>query len=522
MTEGVRHRRRYTIVLAAGLIATGLAARCAAGRISPSGDQVPAASASLAAAPTEIGINLGEQEYWSTQWVFADPIMSTGQLYFIDHGDEGGGPFIDQLRHLTNGRPLGAPAGTRFHVGVQQGVLRAPSGVFDCTISPGWEVTSFGTGTVSQHGTRFRYVIPNVPDPFVQLRLRATKDGASLSELACAPAGAPGTLFNPDFLADNRPFRVLRFLHWMRANDAPKQLWAERATPASFSQAGPKGMALEYMVQLCTDLPCDPWFTLPLDTDADYYRAFATYVRDHLPRDRKIYVELSNEVWNEGFGQGREATKRGRALYPDASPLEANDYYYADRVREFMAVWTQVFAGQEKRLVRVAAAQAVYAQRARNILSHEETWRSVDALAVAPYFGRNIQEVETPGAARIDAMFASVPKLIDDALRGASENKAVAARYGLRFMAYEGGQHFVAFTPEAKADLAKLEHDPRMYDAYKAYIGRWNSEIGGLLMLFDSVSNTSFGMKDYTGQPLSEAPKMRAAIDFIKAKEPPR
>ena len=105
----------------------------------------------------------------------------------------------------------------------------------------------------------------------------------------------------------------------MRTNGAPMRIWAERPTPQTLSQAGEKGVSLEDMVALCTQLTCDPWFTLPFDTDADYYRQFAIYVRDHLPKDRKVYVELSNEVWNTGFsrrGWRLSAARKNTQAYP--------------------------------------------------------------------------------------------------------------------------------------------------------------------------------------------------------------
>ena len=303
----------------------------------------------------------------------------------------------------------------------------------------------------------------------------------------------------------------------MRTNNAPMRIWAQRPTPRALSQAGDKGVALEDMVELCTQLKCDPWFNLPLDTDADYYRNFAVYVRDHLPRDRKIYVELSNEVWNDGFLQGQLASQRGRALYPSAFPAQANTFYYADRVRALMKIWDEVFKGQQDRLVRVFGSQAVYADRADMGLEHNDTWKSVDALAIAPYFGGFIQNIPLSGPARLDAVFTEGPKDIDKAIKDALANKAVAYRHHLRLVAYEGGQGYFGYTADAGADIKALEHDPRMYQLYQNYLKRWKREVGGPLVLFDSVSSGSFAHKDYTGQPLAEAPKMCAAVEFIDA-----
>ena len=58
-----------------------------------------------------------------------------------------------------------------------------------------------------------------------------------------------------------------------------------------------------------------------------------------------------------------------------------------------------------------------------------------------------------------------------------------------------------------------------MYDLYTSYLDRWRREVGGPLVLYQSTGNGAWGHKDYTGQPLSETPKMRAIIDFIDGKK---
>ena len=109
--------------------------------------------------------------------------------------------------------------------------------------------------------------------------------------------------------------------------------------------------------------------------------------RDHLDPGLKAYVEYSNEVWNPIMVQAKEAATLGKTRYPSNDEAAQNDYVYADGVRAMMAIWNEVFAGQMKRIVRVASVQAGWDQRAENVLGHEQTWKFVDALAMAPYWG---------------------------------------------------------------------------------------------------------------------------------------
>jgi hypothetical protein len=352
-----------------------------------------------------------------------------------------------------------------------------------------------------------------------KLYLKAEKDAASLSELACTPLspGFANGRFTAAFVDDLRPFRVIRFMNWMRANGDPPRTWAERPLPQTRSQAEGGGVAMEHMVDLATRLNADPWFTLPLNADDEYYRNFAIYVRDHLPRDRQSYVEVSNEVWNSGFAQSKEASRLGQARYPSASPIEANDYFYADRVRAVMTIWRNVFGAETKqRVVRVLSSQAFYAQRAENALQHDQTWRYVDALAIAPYFGEGVQAISVTGDLRLHELAARGPGYIDKAIAAARENKVVAARYGIPLIAYEAGPDFIGYNPVAKADAEAWRQSPELNRLYRAYLNRWRREIGGLIVVFDSAGRDGYGHKQYTGQPLAEAPLMQTVVDFAK------
>lgn len=469
--------------------------------------------------PTVIGMTLGNPSYWSAEWAFDDPIQSTMGLKFIDSAGRWQ-DFTDQLRTDAGGHPVGVPSGTKLAVMIQSGSERVRTGKFACRISKGWSIRPLGNGWQLGGGAPDFTITITDPHPpnGVALLLTATKD-TDLTTLACRPDGAPpGRVFYPPFLDDIGPYRVLRFMDWQRINSAPMRRWSERATPASLSQAGPQGVAIEHIVSLANTARADPWINLPLDADPDYYRELATFVRDHLSPDRRVYVELSNEVWNTAFAQGKAAVERGRARYPDADPALASDFYYADRVREAMAVWSQAFAGQSRRLVRVLASQAANPRRAERALSHNDTWRSVDALATAPYFATNGNNVAGTGAARIDAVFAAGPGAVDEAISQARAAKAIARARGLRYISYEGGPGYVGYQPGLREDMEALNRDPRMHDLYLTFLKRWQAEIGDLFVAFDATSTPhggSFGHRTWTGQPLADAPKARAIVDFV-------
>jgi len=55
------------------------------------------------------------------------------------------------------------------------------------------------------------------------------------------------------------------------------------------------------------ELDCDLWINIPHLTDDVYVRSLARLLKNTLEPGRKLIVEYSNEIWNEGFPQGRDA-----------------------------------------------------------------------------------------------------------------------------------------------------------------------------------------------------------------------
>ena len=74
-----------------------------------------------------------------------------------------------------------------------------------------------------------------------------------------------------------------------------------------------------------------------------------------------------------------------------------------------------------------------------------------------------------------------LPAKIAEQFQFAQQNKAIAQKYNLRFITYEGGQHVVL--PNNPDLLTQIERDPRMYDLYKSYISKWQSDFGDELTL---------------------------------------
>jgi hypothetical protein len=159
------------------------------------------------------------------------------------------------------------------------------------------------------------------------------------------------------------------------------------------------------------------------------------------------------------------------------------------------------------------ATQSVLPWSTERVLAFRNTASKVDALATAPYLHISLNAGQISTSTDLDNFFnTTLPTAINDAMSTAKQQKALADQYNIRYVTYEGGQHIVS--PNDVPQLVKIQRDPRMGKIYTQYLTRWYSEIGDLMILFmDTSPVTSYGgwgQREYTGQPLSEAPKANA------------
>ncbi|WP_238147057.1 hypothetical protein [Rhizorhabdus dicambivorans] len=352
-------------------------------------------------------------------------------------------------------------------------------------------------------------------------RIDATDPVDPIRHIDCREADAdPKLLFDPAFVDSVRPYRAVRFMDWMQANMNRAGDWTRRTLPTSTIQAGPQGVAVEHLVALANQAKVDPWFVMPWNADATYMEKFARYVHDHLDPARTAYVEIGNEVWNLDFPAGKQALAEGKRLKLGATDDEARMRRYAQRSVEGFMVWERVFADAPRRIVRILSGQNAWIDPFMFALTYQDTARHIDALSSAVYFGQTLL-AEPPADTRdLTPLFAQLDASIASTFEVARRYKAAADARGLRYIAYEGGQHANYSGPD-RTLVTRLNRDPRMGEAYRRFMTGWDREFGDLLMIYHSTSpigtSMHFGLQEYSGQPLAEAPKRKAVLEVIGA-----
>lgn len=312
--------------------------------------------------------------------------------------------------------------------------------------------------------------------------------------------------WQPLFLHELSPYRVLRFMDWNLTNDAnnPQSHWTTRQAPG---QAQGEAVAYEWQLDLCNRTLKDCWITVPHAATTTDFARLAQLISERLDPRLRVYIEWSNEVWNGSFPQHGYALAKGSQLrLPGKDP--ASSYQVHQSVRLFEA-FGRVFGAENPRVVKVLAGQAAWDGPCRAQLAAlrdtaiNPKRTKPDVYAIAPYvYGGSIAELRGVGLAQAKRW-----------IKGAF---ACAQSAGLPLIAYEGGQDSFALGQQG---CERLQRDPAMRALYASLPDELAaSGLRGPFVHY-THSGRCWGLKLHNGDALDEAPKYRGLLDWLQRQQ---
>ena len=358
------------------------------------------------------------------------------------------------------------------------------------------------------------------------------------------PLFEAGEIFNPAWIDRVKDMRVVRFMDWMSINNSLDSDWDERPQVDDFTY-GDHGVPLEIMIRLANEIGADPWFNMPHLATDDYIRKFATQVRATLDAQLKAHVEFSNEVWNWQFSQAQWAEQNAFDRWGEKNKWVQ---FYALRASQMSAIWTEVFGDDaNERLVRIISTQTGWIGLEQDILTtpmwagepNYETppYEYFDAYAITGYFGGRLgnedagmvldwlTESRALAVAKSDeldagadyvaehqydfALTRAIEQLRNGAVNGDNSDTvqslidstfpyhaAVAQKYDLDLIMYEGGTHIVGFgdwvNNEDLVDFFRtLNYSVGIAELYGEVMDGWKASGGTLFNVFVDVAPPS-------------------------------
>ncbi len=384
------------------------------------------------------------------------------------------------------------------------------------------------------------------------------------------PDAVPGERFNRQYLEEIRPYAVIRPLHFFGEQliYGPPIPWEDRK-PENYSHwGGALGAPYEVGIDLANQSESDLWLNVPVAASDDFMRNLAELAASRLDGNRRLYIELGNELWNwaDPYAIGRQyALDQARARWPgvegairpysDGEAVSEAMLIYSwqgARTAEMGAIFKKAFGEEAHRVVVVLAGQVGASQPGwapSRYLLESPVWVGEEgaapaadhaaAFAIAPYIGEEEGVIsfcrESAAAFIADAMAytrGEAPWGEDAPEPGLRylirSDRALAAEFGLPLIAYEGGQHFTG----SRFTRDEVNVHPDMYALYQAYFDVWEGEGGGLFVHLAGIiprgvnepgtepgyfESENFGIKELQTQTEAEAPKWRALRDRMRA-----
>jgi hypothetical protein len=481
-----------------------------------------------------LGTNMASVNDWSTAVPFVDLMKSSRRWVSNRAGApwDGGGPLAVSAEGWIKRLDPGQTAVTLFfsdelgqHPAGRYVVLYDGDGSMRFPLNSGVRVANTAAGRIELD------VTPNLAA--IYLEITAVNEANPLRNIRVLLPGTESTYatqpFNAAYLRVLAPFSVLRFMDMQYTNDSPAREFGDltRLSERTYASAG--GTPPDVMIDLANTVGADPWFCMPHQASDALVIAFAQRTLQRLDRSRKVYVEYSNETWNGQFQQATYVRQQGRTFGLSNDDFQAGLFYTARRSVEIFRIWRQVFGADSSRVIRVLSAQAANAWTGDQELQFRDAFRETDALAIAPYFSTTVGLAAAASAADV---VAGLRAHINGGVRDwISANMTVAQRYGVQLIAYEGGQHQTSYQvpsalePQVTALYRAVNRSADMGTLYAAYLDQWKALGGGLFMHFTDVARPSkfgfWGGLESVWEPVTNAPKQQALIDFAARNRPP-
>eukprot|EP00026_Physarum_polycephalum_P001515 Phypoly_transcript_01517.p1 GENE.Phypoly_transcript_01517~~Phypoly_transcript_01517.p1 ORF type:complete len:874 (+),score=121.95 Phypoly_transcript_01517:652-3273(+) len=291
------------------------------------------------------------------------------------------------------------------------------------------------------------------------------------------------------------------------------------------------GVAYEYIVKIAESTNSHPWINIPHLATDDFVTQLATFMKSAVASKYKVYIEYSNEVWNYGFpAQYNYAVRMG---------LKSNmtqQQWLAKRCAQIWTIFDNVWGSESSRLVHIVSGFAAGTNHAEAQLialqdsSINPNNKKGDVICIAPYYGGGVaQDLINQGrmaSCTIDEILDMTrDSLYTDTAPMTASNYAVAKKYNVSLVAYEGGPSLV--TPLDHSDdsyayfynkLSDANRHPRMRDISKQMYWLWVQNGGTLFNFFSDIGGYSkwgsWGLLEVVNQDTSISYKYQAAVEL--------
>jgi len=503
-----------------------------------------AGSTVFAQAPKPAGINLSGVVDWSTELVFTDAFKQAREWTVHEARDGAAWDSGVVIPLQANGFPQEIPYsnGTQAPQAVRALMLwdlqgYYPSGKYRLMVAGAGRVRLWGAANGTFQCPVDTLVSVNAANGGVVLEIEVSLRNNPIKDVKFIYPQYVNTwqnqTFTTEFLDFVKDFQTIRFMDWLRTNGSDVKTWADRSPLNYYTQTKNSGVAWEYVIELCNATNKNAWINIPHQANDEYIRQLALLLKEKLNPNLKIYLEYSNEVWNGIFSQHAYAGNAGLALGYTGEPWGRAWKYTAKRSADLFYHFETVFGQNSPRLVKLIPCFAVNDWITNELLTYfndplyNPKGVKANAIAIAPYFGGSVPDQlvteNVVNSISVAQIVARIKASLPESYAWMNAQKAMADKYGLKLLVYEGGSHVVATGNNVNNNaltnkLIAANRDAGLQELYCTYSQYWYNTVKGDLFCFFSSHGLpskwgSWGLKDYMAQ--TQAPKYKALKECV-------
>jgi len=364
--------------------------------------------------------------------------------------------------------------------------------------------------------------------------------------------------WKPQLIADLEYAKTLRFMEMQQINIAPLDNWLLRQKKEDIEQ---EDLAYEWMIDLCNRTQKNLWICIPwnvidsngirpesnglitkmaillktgvdmgdviLNEDSigplnqltanDFLLLGGKKTTVPLNPGLKIFLEYGNENWNWNFPQTTHCSTNGQAR-GYGGPVRASRIFNAYASLESFKAFARVFGSDASRIDNVLPIQRV--DLFHTYFSLVDIFDNLtlnpnliypNIVSGATYFS-NQRNGNDPN------IFNQMEDDINTYVQSISEFKDSMTSWGsarninLRLVSYEGGHHITN-------NFNTINTDSNIYDTYIHFLDTMSYYFEEI-ELYNHVAYNAFGLKASVDQPLAEAHKFRAVLNWHREQAP--
>lgn len=330
--------------------------------------------------------------------------------------------------------------------------------------------------------------------------------------------------FQDVFLEKAAPFGFYRFMGWQNVNNSPLSKWNQRAYPGQYTYSINRGVPYEIIAEFANKTGKDIWVCVPHQADSNYIANMAKIFRDSIKnQDVKIFVEYSNEVFNNGwFDHGSYVVS---SQCPAPTALKSNQAYAAAWMQAWVhKIWGNVFSGQQDRLIRVGSVKqwdTLYCSSFMQIITNPLYSDGIDFLVTGAYVSPQSRYSQLSASSTSDDVMKLMWSVLEESKDLLLNIKKIADRYQLPLGVYEGGQHLQgsqnmsAFNAMRNAQYTQSMYDLTLHWLAFHYLN--DVKFFDYFSLVGTYGESGFwGALEHMYQTEAESYKYKALMDFIK------